>query len=121
MANWVGFSEKEGVLGIYEDVWNICCIRCTFGVVLQEVMWSEWYSLRAGWWSYPMLVLLFKRGWEMQRHNVYIFVRLQKKELLEHFSTVEWEVGYIGFGKAIEKGSTWRFWLRGGKGWVFIF
>ena len=38
--------------------WNGYCEGCTMGVFLQEVIWSGWHGLRAGWWACHMLIVL---------------------------------------------------------------
>ena len=83
------YQKKVG--GIQGVVWTGCCSGYMIWVFLPEVTWSEWYSLRAGWWGHYMIIILdgkgINKGW----------------------------IGYIKFGEAIEKRDTWRLcWGVGG-------
>ena len=92
-ASWVGLWEciiRGSSEGIQWVIWNNCCSRCKNGVLLPKVAQSRWHSLRAGWWDYHILIVLFGGG-------------IGKAD-----------IGYKDFADAIEKCIIWRFWWRGG-------
>ena len=102
-------------------VWSACCSGCTMGVFLQEVIWSRWHSLKPGWCSYHILILLLGEGMGKAEVGYVNF-----GETIEMWSTQklwweEAELGYIGFGEATENRNSWRLQIQGGEGRTYRF
>ena len=70
-------------------------------VFLQEVTWSGWYSLRAGWWGYYMIIILDGKG--IGKGGVWY---IDFEEVIEKRGTRRLGLG-LGGG---EGSSVYRFW-----------
>ena len=52
--------------------WLLQC-GSTMRVFLQEIIWSAWHSLRAGWWAYHILIALVRGKMGKAAKKIYRF------------------------------------------------